>query len=141
MIPVELSRIVIRETSEQQYIYLTEKEGERSFPIIIGVFEAVEINRKIAGAPSHRPMTHDLIRLIFEALNVTLKRAVIDNLESGTFYAKLHIEADGKEEMRIDCRPSDAIALSVALNTPIFVEDHVMDEVAKDGDDDGEIII
>ena len=71
MIPVELSRIVIRDNIEQQYIYVKEIGGLRGFPIIIGSFEAAEINRKVTEAASLRPMTHDLIRLILKALGIT----------------------------------------------------------------------
>ena len=107
MIPVELSRIVIRETSDQQYIYLKEKEGDRSFPIIIGIFEALEINRKISEIASFRPMTHDLIRNILEAVGAELTKVVINDLRKNTFYANLYLEQNGQEVL-VDSRPSDA---------------------------------
>ena len=137
MIPVELSRIVIQETSEQQYIYITETDGKRSFPIVIGIFEALEINRKVSDKRSMRPMTHDLVRLVIEALGGRLDKVVISDLREGTFYANLYIEQDGKEVL-VDCRPSDSIALAAALRVPIFVEEHVMDQVGKDADGGGE---
>ncbi len=130
MIAVELSRIVIHERSDQQFICLTEKDGNRSFPIIIGIFEALEINRKVSQVKSFRPMTHDLIRNILEALGVELDKIVINDLQGGTFYAKLYLQRNGDEQL-VDCRPSDAIALASALQTPIFVEDHVLDQVGK----------
>ena len=137
MIAVELSRIVIQETSDQQFIYLTEKEGNRSFPIIIGIFEALEINRKVAEMPSFRPMTHDLIRNILEALGARISRVVVNDLRGGTFYANLYLERDGRE-VPVDSRPSDAIALASAVKAPIFVEEHVMEQVGKEETDEGE---
>ena len=138
MIAVELSRIVIRERSHKQYIYLSEKEGDRFFLIIIGIFEAIEINRKVSGsAPSFRPMTHDLIRNVLEALDTKLVKIVINDLQEGTFYANLYLERDGEEKC-VDSRPSDAIALATGFGAPIFVEDRVMDEVGKTADQEGE---
>jgi bifunctional DNase/RNase len=140
VIPVELSRIVIRETSDQQYIYLQEKDGDRSFPIIIGIFEALEINRKISEITSIRPMTHDLIRNILEAVDAELSKIVITDLRKGTFYANLYLVQNGKE-LRVDSRPSDAIALASALKAPIFVEEKVMDQVVKpEGQEDDDIL-
>ena len=140
MIPVELSRIVIRETSDQQYIYLKEKEGDRSFPIIIGIFEALEINRKISEIASFRPMTHDLIRNILEAVGAELTKVVINDLRKNTFYANLYLEQNGQEVL-VDSRPSDAIALASALKVPIFVEEKVMDQVVKPDEESDEDIV
>jgi len=140
VIPVELSRIVISETSDQQYIYLKEKEGDRSFPIIIGIFEALEINRKVSEIKSFRPMTHDLIRNILVAVGAELEKIVINDLREGTFFANLYLVQDGKE-LRVDSRPSDAIALASALNVPIFVEEEVMDQVVRpEGQEDDDLI-
>ena len=135
MIPVELSRIVIRDMSDQQYIYVSEKNGKRSFPIVIGIFEAMEIQRKISRITTPRPMTHDLVRRLIESLGAELKQLVVNDLKDGTFYAELHLIQNGRE-IRVDCRPSDAIALSAAAGTPIFVEVHVMDLVGKDDGDE-----
>ena len=130
MIEVVLSKIVIRETNEQQVIFLKEKDGERSFPIIIGVSEAIEINRKITDVKTPRPMTHDLVRNVMRSLDAHLKFVVVDALKDATFYAKLHVGHDSKE-VKIDARPSDAVAIAVAEKVPIFVDDSVFDELAK----------
>ena len=142
MIPVELSRIVIRDISDQQYIFVREINGDRSFPIVIGIAEAMEIQRKVAGIATPRPMTHDLIRLLLEGLDAVIRQVVIDDLREGTFYAKLYLEHQGRD-IRVDCRPSDAIALTAATDVPLFVEESVMDAVARDdeeesGEDEGE---
>ena len=136
MIPVELSKIVIRDNIEQQYIYVKEIGGLRGFPIIIGSFEAAEINRKVTETSTLRPMTHDLIHLILKGLGVKLTKIVVNDLRDGTFYANLYLEQD-EREVWVDCRPSDAIALATAQAAPIFVEDHVMDQVGKmEGEED-----
>lgn len=130
LIPVELSRIVIRDNSEQQYIYISETDGLRGFPIIIGSYEANEINRKVSEVETPRPMTHDLIRQILEALDTQLTKIVVCDLRDGTFYAHLYLN-QGERLFKVDCRPSDAIALACALDVPIFVEEHVMDQVGR----------
>ena len=130
MVPVELSKIVIRDNVDQQYIFVKEIGGLRGFPIIIGRFEAAEINRKVMESQTLRPMTHDLIRLIIQALDVKLTKIVINDLRDGTFFANLYLK-QGDREVWVDCRPSDAIALATAQTVPMFVEDHVMDQVGK----------
>ena len=125
----ELIRIMITETGDQQIIVLKESQGERVFPIVIGFFEAAAIDRRIKGHVLPRPMTHDLLGAVIEAMGGRLTKIVINDLKEHTFFANLVIERNG-DQVFIDARPSDAIALAVAGNTPIFVEDHVLNEVA-----------
>jgi len=127
-VPVELSRIVITETSPEQVIFLKEKDGERTFPIVIGINEALAIDRRLKGIELPRPMTHDLLAQVIEAMGGHLAKIVINDLRQHTFIATLFIERDG-ETIEVDSRPSDAIALGSALDTPIFVAEHVLDEV------------
>jgi bifunctional DNase/RNase len=130
MIPMELCRIVIRETSPEQHIYLRETTGKkRQFPIVIGQTEAFEIHRKVNQQKTLRPMTHDLLSSVIEQLDATLKQIVVTRLESNTFFAKLVLARDGRE-IEIDSRPSDAIALAVRFDAPIFVEEDVIAKVA-----------
>jgi bifunctional DNase/RNase len=131
LVEVELARIVINETSDQQLIFLKEKGGERWFPIVIGVFEAIEINRKITDIRTPRPMTHDLLRNMLVELGGHVDRVVVDALKDATFFAKLHVTQNGGREHRIDSRPSDAIAIAVAEKAPIFVDEEVLNEVAR----------
>lgn len=130
MIEMQLSRIVIRETSDQQSLHLKEKDGERQFPIVIGIFEAVAIDRRIRDRKTPRPMTHDLMASLVQSLGARLERIVISDLKNNTFYAKLVIArvASG-ETIEVDARPSDAIALAVHLDAPIFVEERVIESV------------
>lgn len=129
MIEMQLARIVIRETSDQQCIYLREKGGARQFPIVIGIFEAMAIDRKVRDRGTQRPMTHDLLARVVRDLGGTLERVVIADLRDNTFFARLvFLKADGTEAP-VDARPSDAVALAVHLNAPIFVEDKVLETV------------
>ncbi|MHC4470352.1 MAG: bifunctional nuclease family protein [Planctomycetota bacterium] len=128
VVEVELVRIVIRDTSDQQYIFLKEKQGERTFPIVIGFYEASAIDRRVRGVGTPRPMTHDLLGNAVEALGGRILKIVVNRLHENTFYARLHIQKDG-EEIEIDCRPSDAIALAVQAEVSIFVAETVIDAV------------
>ena len=125
----ELVRIMISETEDNQVIVLKEADGERLFPIVIGFFEAAAIDRRLKGHSLPRPMTHDLLASVIEAMGGRLAKIVVTDLKDHTFYANLVVERDG-EQIVIDARPSDAIALAVAGDTPIYVEDHVLDDVA-----------
>ncbi len=132
MIKMELARIMISETSDHQIIVLKESDGQRSFPIVIGLHEAWAIDRAVKGIPTPRPLTHDLINNIIEGLGAGLSQIVISDLRNNTFYAKLLVQIDSeKEVVEIDSRPSDAIAIAMQRKTPIFVEEKVFDEVCK----------
>ena len=126
-IEVELSRILINETSDQQIILLKEKHGSRSFPIIIGIVEIFAIDRRIKGIKTPRPMTHDLLASVIDSLGAKIEKIVINDLREHTFYARIYLAIEGKV-IEVDSRPSDAIALGVASNTPIFVAEHVFDQ-------------
>jgi hypothetical protein len=130
-VQVELSRIFIREMAEMQIIELTEMEGSRSFPIVIGLPEACAIERRLKGIEIPRPQTHDLLGSVITTLGGDLKRIEINDLDSGTFYAVLVVDHGGTE-IEIDSRPSDAIALGVANDVPIFVAEHVIEEAAAE---------
>jgi hypothetical protein len=132
MVQCDLSRIVIRESSDHQYIYLKEKGGERAFPIVIGIYEAVEINRKVTGLKTTRPLTHDLLRGTVAKLGGRIVGVEVDELRDNTFHAKLILDQEGSQT-RVDCRPSDAIALAVAEAVPIAVEEAVLDQAFRDG--------
>ncbi len=130
-VPVELSRIVITETSPEQVIFLREKNGGRSFPILIGIGEALAIDRRLKGAQMPRPMTHDLLGHVIEAMGGRIERIVVNDLHDATFIATIYIRRGG-EVIPIDSRPSDAIALGIAQDTPLFVADHVLEKVLSE---------
>lgn len=128
-VQMELNKIVISEMQDRQLIWLKEVDGERKFTIVIGSSEAMAIDRRLKGATTPRPLTHDLLATVIEEMGGRLEKIEINDLQTGTFFAKLHIRQDGRT-LQIDSRPSDAIALGIATMVPIFVAEHVLDEVA-----------
>ena len=135
---MELSRVLIREVRDAQIIELREIDGERTFPIVVGRPEAYAIERRLKGIEPPRPQTHDLLASIITHLGGSLSSIVIHELREGTFFAKVIIQ-QGDVELVIDSRPSDAIALGIAQEIPIFVEESVLDEVEQDLVDQEEI--
>jgi bifunctional DNase/RNase len=131
LVPMHLSRILIREMADMQVIELTETGGTRTFPIVIGLPEAFAIDRRIKGTQIPRPQTHDLLAETIRALGGRLREIRITHLDAGTFYAQLVIDRDG-EVIEVDSRPSDAIALGVADGVPILVDESVLAEAASD---------
>ena len=129
-IRVDLAQIIISETRDTQIIVLRERDGERALPIVIGLTEALAIDRRVKGVQLQRPLTHDLLGNVIEALGGELEKIVVNDLQEHTFYAKLVIRKDG-ELIEVDSRPSDAIALGVAGEVPIYIEDHVLREAAQ----------
>ena len=125
---MELKRIIISEVHDQQVIMLREVEGDRAFPIVIGIFEATSIDRRVKGMPSPRPLTHDLVASVIENMGGELRDIYISELREHTYYAKLRIRLDG-EMVEVDCRPSDAMALAVTAKVPIYVAEDVLEEV------------
>jgi len=137
LIEVELARVVIHQKGDQQFIHLRERHGTRSFPIVIGYNEVEEINRKLCGVEPPRPLTHDLVGRVLDALGHGLQRVIVNELREGTFYATLVLSPRGDEpsqqlERTVDCRPSDAIALAVQTGASIHVAREVFEAVATD---------
>lgn len=130
MVEVELARVVISETSDSQIIVLREKDSERAFPIVIGIFEAAAIDRKLNDRTVPRPMTHDLLESVIRQLGAKLERVIVNDLRENTFYARLHLRKDSDGELvDVDSRPSDAIALAVRMDVPVFVEEQVFEKL------------
>ena len=139
LVPVNISRLLIREMADSQFVTLQEIDGSRSFPIAIGLSEAFAIERRMNGAVPPRPQTHDLLDAAIQTLGGRLERIEIHDLAEGTFFARLVIDQGGARVV-LDARPSDAIALGVASDIPILVEDHVLEEASElpDGLEDEE---
>lgn len=128
-IPVELAQIIINEQADQQVIVLRElNDPHRSFPIVIGMPEILAIDRRIKGIELPRPLTHDLLANMIDQLGGQVRKVVVSELREHTFYATIHVQQDSKI-LRIDSRPSDAIALASGLTVPLFVEDSVFDQL------------
>ena len=130
-VQMELKRIIISEIHEQQVITLKEVDGDRSFPIVIGIFEATSIDRRVKGITNPRPLTHDLVASVVENMGGELQDVYINDLREHTYFAKLRIRQNG-ELIEIDSRPSDAIALAVTANVPIYVSEDVIGEACGD---------
>lgn len=126
-VQMELHKIIISEMQESQVIVLKEVDGERKFPIVIGSGEAYAIDRRLKSIIHPRPLTHDLLATIIEQMGGTIERIEINDLKDHTFFARIHIRQNGTV-LKIDSRPSDAIAIGVATTVPIFVADHVVEE-------------
>lgn len=111
----------------ETFVLLQDRE-ERKVPIWIGRYEAIAISTALAGEQLDRPMTHDLIAIIFRRLGITVDHVIVDDLWQETFYAKLCLNV-GDEVHEIDCRPSDAIAIAVRTKSPIYVAESVFRSV------------
>ena len=137
MVHMELSRIIISETSDEQVIVLKEVDGtDRAFPIVIGIWEAIAINRYLNQQKTPRPMTHDLLGGVIKNVGYSLDRIHVNDLKDGVFYARLILKRNGKE-VEVDSRPSDAIALAVQWNAPIFVAEGVLEEAGRPSENPG----
>ena len=131
MIPVELVKIIIDEKNHDQAVVLREKNGTRQIPIVIGFVEASSIQMKIAGVETPRPLTHDLLASLLQSLEATPEYLLIDDIVSGTFFAKLRLINKAGQPVVVDCRPSDGIALAVRLSIPMFVEEKIFDKAVS----------
>ena len=123
---VKVMGIVVDPKASNPVVVLVDLNGQKALPIWIGVFEAEAISRGLQDVVTLRPMTHDLMKQILDTFQVSLDRAVINELKGNTFYAKLYLNVEGKE-MIVDSRPSDAIALAVRLKAPIYVAESVIE--------------
>ncbi|MDG1511829.1 MAG: bifunctional nuclease family protein [Mariniblastus sp.] len=134
-IEMQLAKIIISEINENQIVFLREVDGDREFPILIGIFEATSIDRRVKNIARPRPLTHDLIVEVVDSLGGELDSVVITELREATYYANLRIKRDG-EIIEIDTRPSDAIAIAVTCTPrlPIYVAESVLDEAISTGD-------
>ncbi len=133
-VKMQLARIIISELTENQVIYLQEVEGEREFPILIGIFEATNIDRRVKDDKQPtRPLTHDLVVSVAKSLGASIDSVVISELNDTTYFAQLILKTKDGETVEIDSRPSDAIAVAVTFSPPlpIYVSEHVLEEATS----------
>jgi len=138
---MELAGVRVELPSNQPIVLLKELKGERYLPIWIGAAEAAAIALALQGVVTPRPMTHDLMKNILEEMAVEVSRIVITELREGTFYAQIDMRRNGSA-FEISSRPSDAIALAVRLEAPIFASEDVLSEAAiliPAGDEEEEV--
>ena len=133
-VKMQLARIIISELTENQVIYLKEEDGDREFPILIGIFEATNIDRRVKDDyKPPRPLTHDLVVSVAESLGAKIDSVIISELNHSTYFAQLRLRLENGEMLEIDSRPSDAIAVAVTFSPPlpIFVSETVLQEATS----------
>lgn len=129
MVEVKVVNVAIDIKSKMPVVLLKEKKGDKTLPIWIGLFEAQSIALAMENIKPPRPLTHDLAKSLIEKLKGKVDKIVISDLRNNTFYAKILIKQNG-EDIQIDSRPSDAIALALRLQVSIFIEEKVLDKVS-----------
>ncbi len=127
MIEMTIDSIRVSLMNYQRVVILKEKMAERYLPIWIGPAEADAIAVKLQGVTVPRPLTHDLLSSVIDTLGATIDSIIVSDLKSDTFYAKIILNVDGGQ-MEVDCRPSDALALAVRAEAPIYAEETVLDK-------------
>ena len=127
MLEMTIDSIRVSPMNYQRVVILKEKDADRYLPIWIGPAEADAIAVKLQDLSVPRPLTHDLLRTVIDTRGGAVKHILVSDLQNDTFYAKITIQANGVAK-EIDCRPSDAVALAVRAQVPIFVEESVMEK-------------
>ena len=141
-VEMKVRGLALDPVSNMPIIILRDEEEKRSLPIWVGIFEANAIALELEKISTPRPMTHDLIKSIIESVEAKVEKIVVNDLRDNTFFALIHLRL-GEEEITVDSRPSDAIALALRVGAPIFVDEDVVRraksvEVAPKESDDQE---
>ncbi|HEX8684741.1 MAG TPA: bifunctional nuclease family protein [Ardenticatenaceae bacterium] len=139
MVRVTIDSIRVSLISPQRIVVLREEDGDRHVPIWVGPYEAEALTLSLRGSTVSRPLTHDLLKNMIEALGATVSHIVINDLRDATFFANVILDLDG-EVIEVDARPSDAINIAVRTSAAIFVAEHVLEEagvVPESGMDEG----
>ena len=125
--PMVISGLTVDPLTNSPIVILKEVDGERTLPIWIGLLEATAIASELEGIKFSRPMTHDLLKNIMELISLKVNKIEVCDLKNNTYYALIHLTHNGNE-ISIDARPSDALALSLRVNAPIFVTEDVIEK-------------
>lgn len=126
-IEVKVEQVMSAQTAQAIQRFVLLSDGERKLPILIGPFEAASISQALSEQAPERPLCHDLIVTLLERLDGEITQVIIDDLWSGTYYAKIVVK-QGDEEFNVDSRPSDAIAIALRVNVPIYVADGILEQ-------------
>jgi len=126
LIEVNIDSIRVSLMSQHRVVVLKEIDSDRYLPIWIGPFEADAITIQLQGVQVARPLTHDLLKSMIDQMGAKISHVTVSELKNDTFYARIVMDIDGKS-MEVDARPSDAIALAVRVNAPLFVAEEVME--------------
>jgi bifunctional DNase/RNase len=128
--PMAISGLTVDPLTNSPIVILKEIDGEKTLPIWIGLLEATAIASELEGIKFSRPMTHDLVKNIMEMVDVKILKIEVCDLKNNTYYALIHF-THGEKKMSIDARPSDALALSLRVNAPIFVAEEVIQKSSQ----------
>jgi len=123
-----ISRIILDEKRQDQFLVLKEKDGDRQFPMIIGIAEVSSIKMELSNITPPRPIGHDLIVSLINKLGVEMKRVIIDKVVKNTFYARIELKDKEGNKIELDSRPSDAIAVALRLKVKIFAREKVIEK-------------
>ena len=126
LIEMSIKGLMVDPITNMPIIILRDRDGQRVLPIWVGVFEANAIALQMENVTTPRPMTHDLLKNVISDLKADIQKIVVSDLRDNTFYALIYLVVNG-EPVAIDARPSDAIALALRAQAPIYVEDSVID--------------
>jgi hypothetical protein len=136
MIPVKVQKISFHPPSRSYAVILSEINGTRKLPVIVGAFEAQSIALALESMDTPRPLTHDLIGLLIKEVEANLVAVRITSLEEGVFYATLDINGKITGKRSVDSRPSDAIAVGLRMQAPIMIAEKLFDEAGIEDEDD-----
>ena len=139
MVPVRVHGITADPNTNQFLMLLVDDEGGRLLPIVIGQWEAQSIAWNMQGIKMQRPMTHDLFKTFLNSADIKMEKVVINNLKENTFYATIALKLNG-HDIEIDSRPSDAIAIALRLQAPIFVMEDVFERASVKVDSELEVV-
>ena len=137
MVEVQLSGVQVDLQSKVPVVLLQERDGDRTLPIFIGPAEARSIALFLEGQVPERPLTHDLIRDLLQSLSARMVRLVITELQGKTYLAEMQLDVRG-EAMVVSCRPSDGIAVALRTQTPMYIDDDLLDAEGIVMEADGE---
>jgi bifunctional DNase/RNase len=137
LVEMVIESVRVHMLSNRHVVILKDPEGNRYLPIWIGAWEASAIAMRLQGLAAERPLTHDLFAAALDRLGVRVERVVINELADETYHARIHLERDGVQ-VEVDARPSDALALAVRAEVPIFAADEVLAQAALAADPDEE---
>jgi bifunctional DNase/RNase len=130
LVECQLARVVMSETRHEQAIVLRESDGVREMTIVIGLAEVYALHRIVNDEPPPRPLTHELLGAILDALGATVERAVVNKASDRIYYGRLILQQDGRS-IDLDSRPSDAIVLATQKGAPIYVEESVLERASR----------
>ena len=137
MVEMTIESILVSLMNYQRVVILKEKDADRYLPIWIGPAEADAIAVRLQEVAVARPLTHDLLRSVLDALGATVEYILVNDLANDTFFARIMLQVDGKS-LEIDSRPSDAIALAVRAQVPIFADETVLEKAGVKLDQEGQ---